>query len=238
MGSVNLPNNFYQFSFFGIFHLNAIPDPYHNRLFLFFLWYPSLKCFQWKHCCFPFQTLTFQSPSDRICLCLSIYLSITIRIHLHFFFFSYSWIGLLGGNFERSIKIEKYRKLLCLQITWIDGSGNVLTAGVEYIKEPSPDSRLSTAKSILKLKSNKALHNKTIHCQAQNSADKTYRSASIRLEVSVHSYRKRIIRINPYTFHQRLAFRQFEVCYDKVKDMKLTLGERGAKWNLIPNIFG
>ncbi|XP_031627812.1 irregular chiasm C-roughest protein-like isoform X2 [Contarinia nasturtii] len=69
------------------------------------------------------------------------------------------------------------------EITWIDGFGNVLTAGVEYIKEPSPDNRLSTAKSILKLKANVALHNKTIHCQAQNFAEKTYRSASIRLEV-------------------------------------------------------
>lgn len=85
--------------------------------------------------------------------------------------------------FGRSIKIGCCTKRI--QITWIDGSGNVLTAGVRYTKEPSPDSRLSTAKSILKLKANKALHNKTIHCQAQNSADKMERSASIRLEVSI-----------------------------------------------------
>lgn len=70
------------------------------------------------------------------------------------------------------------------QITWVDGNGNVLTANVAYVKEPSPDNRLSTAKSILKLKAKRELHNKTIHCQAQNSADKTYRTASIRLEVS------------------------------------------------------
>lgn len=70
------------------------------------------------------------------------------------------------------------------QITWIDGNGNVLTANVAYGKEPSPDNRLQTAKSILKLKAKREHHNKTIHCQAQNSADKTYRSASIRLEVS------------------------------------------------------
>lgn len=89
-----------------------------------------------------------------------------------------------------------------MQITWIDGVGNVLTAGVEYRKEPSPDSRLSTAKSILKLKANKTHHNKTIHCQAQNSADKTYRSASIRLEVSTSN--------NPI-FSHHWAFRQFEV---------------------------
>lgn len=69
------------------------------------------------------------------------------------------------------------------QITWIDGSENVLTAGVEYVKEPSLDMRLFTAKSILKLKANKEHHNKTIACQAQNGAEKTYRSTSIRLEV-------------------------------------------------------
>lgn len=89
-----------------------------------------------------------------------------------------------------------------MQITWIDGFGNVLTAGVEYRKEPVPDSPLSTAKSILKLKANKAHHNKTIHCQAQNSADKTYRSASIRLEVSTS---------NKSNISTSLAVRQFEV---------------------------
>lgn len=71
-----------------------------------------------------------------------------------------------------------------LQITWIDGSENVLTEGVEYVKEPSSsDTRRFTAKSILKLKANKDYHNKTIICQAQNSVDKTYRSAAIRLDV-------------------------------------------------------
>lgn len=71
-----------------------------------------------------------------------------------------------------------------LQITWIDGLENVLTEGVEYVKEPSAsDTRRFTAKSILKLKANKDYHNKTIICQAQNSVDKTYRSAAIRLDV-------------------------------------------------------
>lgn len=76
------------------------------------------------------------------------------------------------------------RAIVPSQITWIDGAGAVLTAGVEYTKESSPDPRLFTAKSILKLNAYKDLHNRSIHCQAQNSADKTYLSASIRLEVS------------------------------------------------------
>lgn len=88
-------------------------------------------------------------------------------------------------NSFTKIQNTKKKKNINAQITWIDGSENVLTAG-EYVKEPSPDLRLFTAKSILKLKASKEYNNKTIHCQAQNSADKTYRSTSIRLEVCMH----------------------------------------------------
>lgn len=95
-----------------------------------------------------------------------------------------------------------------MQITWIDGFGNVLTAGVEYRVEPIPDSPLSTSKSILKLKANKAHHNKTIHCQALNSADKTYRSASIRLEVSISN--------NPIFSHH---WHFDSLKYDKIKSI-------------------
>lgn len=70
------------------------------------------------------------------------------------------------------------------QITWIDGLGNVLTTGIDYMKEPFPDSRRVTAKSILKLTPKKEHHNTTFTCQAQNTADRTYRSAKLKLEVS------------------------------------------------------
>lgn len=70
------------------------------------------------------------------------------------------------------------------QITWIDGLGNVLTAGIDYMKEPLSDSRRVTAKSILKLTPKKEHHNTTFTCQAQNTADRTYRSAKLKLEVS------------------------------------------------------
>lgn len=77
-------------------------------------------------------------------------------------------------------------RLTCLkQITWIDGLGNVLTTGIDYMKEPLPDSRRITAKSILKLTPKKEHHNTTFTCQAQNTADRTYRSAKLHLEVSV-----------------------------------------------------
>nr|XP_029717674.1 irregular chiasm C-roughest protein-like isoform X1 [Aedes albopictus] len=69
------------------------------------------------------------------------------------------------------------------EITWIDGLGNVLTSGIEYMKEALPDARRFTAKSILKLTPKKEHHNTIFTCQAQNTADRTYRSAKLKLEV-------------------------------------------------------
>jgi hypothetical protein len=69
------------------------------------------------------------------------------------------------------------------EITWIDGLGNVLGSGLEYIVEALPDGRRFTAKSILKMTPKKEHHNTTFTCQAQNTADRTYRSAKLRLEV-------------------------------------------------------
>lgn len=76
-----------------------------------------------------------------------------------------------------------HRIFCCTQITWIDGLGNVLTTGIDYMKEPLADSRRFTAKSILKLTPKKEHHNTTFLCQAQNTADRTYRSAKLKLEV-------------------------------------------------------
>lgn len=73
------------------------------------------------------------------------------------------------------------------QITWIDGLGNVLATGIDYMKEPLSDSRRFTAKSILKLTPKKEHHNTTFTCQAQNTADRTYRSAKLKLEVIIQS---------------------------------------------------
>ncbi|XP_055624106.1 irregular chiasm C-roughest protein-like isoform X2 [Toxorhynchites rutilus septentrionalis] len=69
------------------------------------------------------------------------------------------------------------------EITWIDGLGNVLTDGIEYMKEALPNQRRFTAKSILKLTPKKEHHNTTFSCQAQNTADRTYRSVRLKLEV-------------------------------------------------------
>ncbi|RZF42205.1 hypothetical protein LSTR_LSTR004354 [Laodelphax striatellus] len=68
-------------------------------------------------------------------------------------------------------------------ITWIDGFGNVLREGIEVIIEPLADGRRFTAKSILKLTPKKEHHNTTFTCQAQNTADRTYRSAKLKLQV-------------------------------------------------------
>ncbi|ALC48822.1 rst [Drosophila busckii] len=69
------------------------------------------------------------------------------------------------------------------EITWIDGLGNVLTDNIEYTVIPMPDLRRYTAKSLLRLTPKKEHHNTNFTCQAQNTADRTYRSAKIRVEV-------------------------------------------------------
>ncbi|EDX01306.1 irregular chiasm C-roughest protein [Drosophila yakuba] len=69
------------------------------------------------------------------------------------------------------------------EITWIDGLGNVLTDNIEYTVIPLPDQRRFTAKSVLRLTPKKEHHNTNFSCQAQNTADRTYRSAKIRVEV-------------------------------------------------------
>ncbi|XP_055586391.1 irregular chiasm C-roughest protein-like [Uranotaenia lowii] len=69
------------------------------------------------------------------------------------------------------------------EITWIDGLGNVLMDGIEYMKESLPDARRFTAKSILKLIPKREHHNTTLTCQAQNTADRTERSVHLKLEV-------------------------------------------------------
>lgn len=70
-----------------------------------------------------------------------------------------------------------------MQITWIDGMGNVLTSGVEYIKKPMADKKRFEARSILKLIPKSDHHNTTITCQAQNTADRTEKTAKLKLEV-------------------------------------------------------
>ncbi|XP_054285221.1 irregular chiasm C-roughest protein-like [Macrosteles quadrilineatus] len=70
------------------------------------------------------------------------------------------------------------------EITWIDGLGNVLQEGTEQFHEPLTDQpKLVTVRSVLKMRPTKDHHNTTITCQAQNMADRTYRSARLRLEV-------------------------------------------------------
>ncbi|SPP88525.1 irregular chiasm C-roughest protein [Drosophila guanche] len=69
------------------------------------------------------------------------------------------------------------------EITWIDGLGNVLTDNIEYTVMPLPDLRRYTAKSVLRLTPKKEHHNTNFTCQAQNTADRTYRSVKIRVEV-------------------------------------------------------
>ncbi|XP_050312144.1 irregular chiasm C-roughest protein-like [Anthonomus grandis grandis] len=86
---------------------------------------------------------------------------------------------------DREIELEciSYGGKPAAEITWIDGHGNVLKDGSEYIAEELPDKRRYVAKSILKLTPRKLHHNTTFTCQAQNTAERTHRSAKLKLEV-------------------------------------------------------
>ncbi|KAG5897978.1 hypothetical protein JTB14_013552 [Gonioctena quinquepunctata] len=86
---------------------------------------------------------------------------------------------------DREIELEcvSYGGKPAAEITWIDGLGNVLTDGIENIVEKLADDRRFTVKSILKLTPRKIHHNTTFTCQAQNTAERTHRSAKLKLEV-------------------------------------------------------
>lgn len=88
---------------------------------------------------------------------------------------------------DREIELEciSYGGKPAAEITWIDGHGNVLNQGIEYIIDELADGRRFTAKSILKLTPRKEHHNTTFTCQAQNTAERTHRSAKLVLEVSL-----------------------------------------------------
>ncbi|KAI4493872.1 hypothetical protein M0804_002048 [Polistes exclamans] len=70
-----------------------------------------------------------------------------------------------------------------MQITWIDGRGNVQHRGVETTKELFDGGPLYTVKSILKVMPRKEHDNTTFTCQSQNAADRTPQSAKLRVEV-------------------------------------------------------
>lgn len=118
--------------------------------------------------------------------------------------------------------------LLLLQITWIDGLGNVLHSGIETSTEKYEDGPLFTVKSVLKVMPRKEHHNTTFTCQSQNAADRTPHNAKLRVEV-----RKLIIKLywtnkgphaHPYiiTFISNTTFcctfSNFRVIYDLFLD--------------------
>lgn len=74
---------------------------------------------------------------------------------------------------------------------------------VEYSVEPMADGRRFTARSILRLTPRKKHHNTIFTCQAQNTADRTFRAATITLQVSSHI---KLFTIKPQINRRVLAF--------------------------------
>ncbi|CAH0718479.1 unnamed protein product, partial [Brenthis ino] len=69
------------------------------------------------------------------------------------------------------------------EITWVDGNQLVITKNVESRIELLPDEQRYKTRSVLRLIPNKEHHNQTITCQAQNTADRAYRMATVQIEV-------------------------------------------------------
>ncbi|CAH0403755.1 unnamed protein product [Chilo suppressalis] len=97
---------------------------------------------------------------------------------------------ILEGDFY-STSEDRMIKLECVsvggkppaEITWVDSNAGVLTQGVTYSVEPLPDGQRFTARSIINMTPKKEHHNQTFTCQAQNTADRAYRAASVQVEV-------------------------------------------------------
>ncbi|KAG7295219.1 hypothetical protein JYU34_022190 [Plutella xylostella] len=68
------------------------------------------------------------------------------------------------------------------EITWVDSNAGVLTQGVNYTVEALSDGQRYTARSVITMTPKQEHHNQTFTCQAQNTADRAYRSASILIE--------------------------------------------------------
>lgn len=69
------------------------------------------------------------------------------------------------------------------EITWVDNDGDLLTHGVNYTAELMPDGRRYIARSVLRLRPRRHHNNQTFTCQAQNTADRAYRSVTVKLQV-------------------------------------------------------
>nr|XP_026483917.1 irregular chiasm C-roughest protein-like isoform X1 [Vanessa tameamea] len=69
------------------------------------------------------------------------------------------------------------------EITWVDSDGGVLSQGVTYSVEVMSDGRRFIARSTLRLRPRRHHHDQTYTCQAQNTADRAYKAASIKLKV-------------------------------------------------------
>ncbi|CAG4974936.1 unnamed protein product [Colias eurytheme] len=97
---------------------------------------------------------------------------------------------ILQGNFYSTTE-DRIIKLECVsvggkppaEITWVDSNAGVLTQGVTYTVEALADGQRFTAKSVIKMTPKQEHHNQTFTCQAQNTADRAYRAASIQIEV-------------------------------------------------------
>ncbi|XP_061381136.1 irregular chiasm C-roughest protein-like [Danaus plexippus] len=83
------------------------------------------------------------------------------------------------------------------EITWVDSEGNVLNQGVTYTIEQMSDGRRFIARSVLHLRPRRQHHSHTYTCQAQNTADRAYKAASVVLKVQYAPKVRVVVRSRP-----------------------------------------
>lgn len=123
-----------------------------------------------------------------------------IFVEIKFIIFSFFFLIVKKANCSLAVgEIDRYKLfrtyisvylfflILCFffqKLTWVDGSGNSITHGIEYISQPMSDIKRSSVRSILKLSPQRHHHNTTFSCQSHNQADRNFKIAEIKLEVN------------------------------------------------------
>lgn len=89
----------------------------------------------------------------------------------------------LSFEISNSTKSCQIIIMFLLQFTWLDGDGTTIAEGITSDTEEIENTKRITAISTLKLTVKKTHHNKSITCQAQNPAESSPASVSIKLMV-------------------------------------------------------
>lgn len=119
-----------------------------------------------------------------------------------------------------------HKNVTLLQFTWLDGDGSSITEGITSDTEEIENTKRITAISTLKLTVKKSHHNKNVTCQAQNPAESSPNSVSIKLlveyapHVTINVDNSPIKEFQPVTFTCNAHANPKDMSYRWIKDVK------------------